>query len=279
MYASSQAAHTQEPFYICFGLLVTLAFSVCPVTCDPFTYVTWRIHMCEVTHSYEWRDSSCHSQKSPTHAQNNPIRCKRGLFIPSSNKKEPYSCQKEPFSGTKEPYPCSKGPIRCKRGLYIHHLYITEEYPCTKEPYTFTKEPHACTKEPYSITWKRRPVEKLLKLTVEIMSTRPVYSTCESCHKCEIVIHMYSFICEWFISDMTHPYATWLIHMRHDSFTCELCHKCEIVIHVYSFICEWFICDMTHPYTTWLIHLWVVSQVWNSHPYVLIHMWHDSSLT
>ena len=78
---------------------------------------------------------------------------------------------------------------------------------------------------------------------------------------------------EWFRCDMTHPYATLLIHIWHDSS----------------------ICDMTHPYATLLIQMWhdfqlVVrhnhakkkqshaTQTKNSYVTWLIHMRHYSSL-
>jgi len=91
--------------------------------------------------------------------------------------------------------------------------------------------------------------------------------TCESCHKCEKVIHLYSFI-----RDTTHP-----LHS-----TCELCHKCEkvfICTHSYvndSYVTrlihmrhDSFIRDLTHPLhsTCESRHKCesVTSQIWTSH--------------
>jgi len=75
-----------------------------------------------------------------------------------------------------------------------------------------------------------------------------------------------------FICDTTHPYATWLICMWHDSFIWEARQVAAVIEHdsfvfVPCFIHMWhdsFIRDMTHLYVwhdsftcvTWLIHIW-----------------------
>ena len=65
----------------------------------------------------------------------------------------------------------------------------------------------------------------------------------------------HSYMTNLIICDMTHLYATWLIHMWHASF----------------------IRDMTHSYVTWLIHTWHASFIRDmTHSYVtwLVYMWH-----
>ena len=107
-------------------------------------------------------------------------------------------------------------------------------------------------------------------------------------------IHMWhdSFIYkdDSFICDMTHLYATQLIHMCHDSFapwdvgnaeppSHDMPSACAIrLIHIR---CDWFTCDvtpsceMTHAYVPWLIHSlkrwkYCASFSW------LIHLRHDA---
>ena len=91
---------------------------------------------------------------------------------------------------------------------------------------------------------------------------------------------------------MTHPYGTWLIHMRCDSSTCVMC---EVVCDSFAW---WYMCmtwsiyvwhdsstfDMTHPHVTWLIHAWndshdpCMCDMTRPHLTRPIHMWHDSSM-
>ena len=63
------------------------------------------------------------------------------------------------------------------------------------------------------------------------------------------ITHAHLSLPPFVILDMTRSYATWLVHMWHDSF----------------------ICDMTHSYVTWLIYTWRDSFI-TKQPHV-INMW------
>ena len=82
-----------------------------------------------------------------------------------------------------------------------------------------------------------------------------------------------SHVFKWDMThSMTHSYATWLIHMRHDSCIWDMTHAYE----------TWLIqCDTTNSHETWLIPMRHDSFIWDTtHPYEtwLIHMRHDSSI-
>jgi len=79
-----------------------------------------------------------------------------------------------------------------------------------------------------------------------------------------------SFICTEFICDMSYPYVTWRISMRHHLSTCDVTHSYVMwLIHMW---CDASICDMTPSLATGLIHVWRDVFIWTRR----IHQWHDA---
>ena len=231
---------------------VTWRIRVCDMThsCvwhDSFMCVTWLIHMCDVTPSYVWHDSlTCVTwfihmcDMTCSHVWHDSFTCVTWLI---------HMCDMT------HSYVWHVSFICVTRLADVHHGSFLLDMP---HSYVW-HDSFICAMTHFHWTW-------LVHLAIAEGRVSSVTNKCDMTHA--YVWHD-SFMCA-----MTHVYWTWLLHTCdmtrscvsrlistvHDSFICvtrliHMCHDSFLLDMTHSYVWhDSFICAMTHFYWTWLVH-------------------------